>query len=68
METLEASLTENNTAVIQDDDGGWTKHSAHHWSRLLKGKRLDYWPSKTKWQYEGKVKKGDVLAFVRRKS
>ena len=49
------------------DDGGWTKHNEFHWSRMLAGKKLDYWPSRKKWQYGGKVKRGDVYAFMRRK-
>ena len=46
------------------DDGGWTKHTKYHWSRLLNGKRLDYWPSRKKWQYNGKVQRGNVQAFM----
>jgi len=53
--------------AIENDDGGWTKHTEFHWSRQVAGKKLDYWPSRKKWQYEGKVKRGDVLAFIRRK-
>jgi len=51
-----------------EDDGQWTKHTEYHWSREVKGKRLDYWPSRKKWQYQGKVRRGDVLAFIRRLS
>lgn len=40
------------------DDGGWTKHTDYHWSRTVRGKRLDYWPSRKKWQYDGKVLRG----------
>lgn len=49
------------------DDGGWQKHTQYHWSRTVGDKRLDYWPSRKKWQYEGKVRRGDVLAFIKRK-
>lgn len=31
----------------------------------LNGKRLDYWPSRNKFQYEGKVLCGDVQGFIR---
>jgi hypothetical protein len=44
---------------------GWTKHTEYHWSRKLHGKRLDYWPSRNKFQYDGKVMCGDVNAFIR---
>ena len=49
----------------KDDDGGWTKHTEYHWSRTVKGERLDYWPSRKKYQYKGKVKRGDVMKIVR---
>lgn len=46
------------------DDGGWTKHTAYHWSRTLAGNRLDYWPSRKKWRYQGRVMRGNVQAFI----
>lgn len=46
------------------DDGGWTHHTEHHWSRMLNGKRLDYWPSRKKWRYQQVVRRGDVMAFI----
>lgn len=46
------------------DDGEWTKHTQWHWSRTVNGKRLDYWPSRKKFMYEGKVRRGDVLKFI----
>jgi hypothetical protein len=54
--------------AIENDDGGWEKHTEFHWSRIVAGKKLDYWPSRKKFQYLGKVRRGDVLAFVERKS
>jgi len=45
------------------DDGGWTKHTQWHWSRMIEGHKLDYWPSKRKWQYRGKVSTGDITRF-----
>lgn len=52
--------------AVNADDGAWTKHTQFHWSRTVRGRKLDYWPSRKKWQYLGKVKRGDVLAFIRR--
>lgn len=49
------------------DPTGWTQHTEHHWSRTLDGKRLDYWPSRNKFQYEGRVMAGDVRAFIARR-
>lgn len=44
---------------------GWKIHTEYHWSRQLNGKRLDYWPSRNKFQYEGRVMVGDVKGFIR---
>lgn len=43
---------------------GWERHTEHHWSRTLYGLRLDYWPSRRKFMYRGKVQVGDVWAFI----
>ena len=47
------------------DDSGWTKHTEYHWSRMLNGKRLDYWPSTTRFQYDGKVMTGGIEGFIK---
>ena len=44
---------------------GWIKHTPYHWARKLNGKNLNYWPSRNKFQYEGKVMCGDVAGFIR---
>lgn len=49
------------------DPSGWTVHTEHHWSRMLAGKRLDYWPSRNKFQYDGRVMTGDVNGFINRR-
>lgn len=48
------------------DDGQWVKHTEFHWSRIVAGERLDYWPSRSKFQFKGKVHRGDVHAFIRK--
>ena len=40
------------------DDGGWTKHTEYHWSRIVDGHRLDYWPSRKKYRFKGKTRRG----------
>lgn len=50
----------------QRDDGGWTKHTEYHWSRMVDGQRLDYWPSRKKYRWKGKVVRGDVMRVVHR--
>lgn len=54
---------QNNLAKA--DPAGWTQHTEYHWSRMLNGKRLDYWPSTTRFMYEGKRHRGDVAGFIR---
>lgn len=51
--------------AVADDDGGWTKHTEYHWSRFVAGERLDYWPSRKKFQWRGQVLRGDVMKIVR---
>lgn len=51
--------------AVENDDGGWTKHTEFHWSRMVAGFKLDYWPSRKKFQYRGKVRRGDVNHFIR---
>ena len=50
--------------AVAEDDGGWTKHTEHHWSRTVAGKRLDFWPSRKKYQFNGRVMRGDVHKFI----
>lgn len=50
--------------AIEFDDGKWTKHSEYHWSRMLAGKKLDFWPSRKKFQYDGQVRRGNVRQFI----
>jgi len=44
--------------ALAKDDGGWTKHTEYHWSRMVNGERLDYWPSRKKFMFRGKVMRG----------
>lgn len=53
--------------AVSQDDGQWTKHTEFHWSRIVAGHKLDYWPSRKKFQYRGKVRRGDVYQFIRGK-
>lgn len=45
----------------------WTKHTKYHWARDLNGYRLDFWPSKRKFMYKGKVMTGNVTAFINKR-
>ncbi len=49
------------------DPTGWTQHTEWHWSRTFNGGRLDYWPSRNRFQYAGKVMVGDVVAWMRKR-
>lgn len=52
-------------AAVESDDGGWTHHTQWHWSRHINGERLDYWPSRKKYQFRGRVMRGDVYQFIK---
>lgn len=52
-------------SAVADDDGGWTKHTPYHWSRMVGPDKLDYWPSRKKFQFKGKVRRGNVSAIIR---
>jgi len=46
-------------------------HTQYHWSMQLVGKHLDYWPSKNKFQYDGRIHNTDIqglLNFIARRS
>lgn len=63
---LDAAYTETrNDRLLYADRAGWTMHTEYHWSRILNGKRLDYWPSRNKFMYDGRVMCGDVNGFIR---
>ncbi len=62
LKELKKDRREKNLASANGD--GWTKHTEYHWSRLLNGIRIDYWPSRNKFQYDGRVMTGDVNAFI----
>lgn len=61
------NLTKHMKAVKcrnMDAPAGWVRHTPYHWAREVNGKRLDFWPSKDKWMYEGKTYCGDVDDFI----
>lgn len=51
--------------LLAADPTGWTRHDLYHWSRMLCGHRLDYWPSKRKWRWKNKNHVGDVTLFIK---
>jgi hypothetical protein len=65
MKELNKERKERN--LLNANSEGWNKHTEYHWSRTLQGKRLDYWPSRNKFQYEGRVMCGDVLGFIKKR-
>jgi len=48
------------------DATGWTRHTKHHYSRIVKGVRIDYWPGPGKFQVKGKIKHGNPNAYIER--
>jgi len=51
--------------AIRKDDGGWTKHTEYHWQRYINGECLDFWSTTKKYQWQGKVNKGNVFTFIK---
>lgn len=45
--------------------GGWTKHSEYHYSRHIGKHKLNYWPSRNKWQWGAAVFTGTFDNLVR---
>ena len=62
MKQLDKQRRESNLANANPE--GWTIHTDYHWSRTLQGKRLDYWPSRNKFQFNGRIMHGDVEDFI----
>lgn len=65
-------------AASQASDRGWVMNKlvkAAHWiarhfeagSEPDLGKRLDYWPTRNKWQYNGRIMTGNVKAFIEKR-
>lgn len=50
------------------EDLGFRQCSLWHWQIIIKGKPLDYWPSKNKWRHNGKTTTGkydDLVDFIK---
>lgn len=43
---------------------GWKQHTDTHWSYMLLGQHLDYWPGPMRFRWRGKTMNGDVKAFI----
>jgi len=65
LKELNKARKQNNLASASKE--GWHLHTEYHWSRMLNGKRLDYWPSSNKFQYGGRVMCGDVNSFIKKR-
>jgi len=52
------------TAVAEPpaEDWQWTKHSKQHWTMILNGSTLQYWPLKKKWHWKGKTYEASIRA------
>lgn len=42
----------------------WVKHHDTHWSCILLGDRLEYWPGPKRWRWRDKNSTGDVIQFI----
>lgn len=43
----------------------WIQHTPYHWGRWVDGKKLDFWPSRDKWMYDGKVRVGGLADWLK---
>ena len=41
--------------LAKADPAGWTQHTEWHWSRMVGSKRLNWWPSGGKAQFDGRM-------------
>lgn len=64
----QADSVRRNRNLSTANPTGWIQHTDYHWSRTLNGKRLDYWPSRNRFRYEGRTMVGDVEGFIRNRS
>ena len=39
----------------------WVKHTPYHWTCLLCGEKLQYWPTKNKWWWRGQTYDGAAV-------
>lgn len=46
-------------------DADWIRHSRTHWTRIVDGDDLHYWPTTGKFRFRGETRTGDVEAFLR---
>mgnify|MGYP001124676709 CR=1 FL=1 len=51
----EATKEHRAKMLAKADTTGWTKHTDWHYSRMFKGKRVDWWPSGGKAMHDGKM-------------
>lgn len=47
----EQKIHKENRLKRASDLIGWTKHTEYHWSRLLNGAKLNWWPTTNRWSY-----------------
>ena len=47
------------------DDTGWSKHTVHHWYRMVGGRKLEFWPSSNKYRYLNKMYRGALPRFIK---
>lgn len=74
-EVKKQQRVENLEKARAADLPGWTRHTEYHWSRMLNGQQLNWWPSTRKWSYGKKNGRPiiihgaqeDLLNFIRKR-
>lgn len=47
-----------------NNDPAWKRHTYWHWSRTVCGHRMDYWPSRGRWIWNGRRGKSTPYAVI----
>ena len=41
-----------------------TRHTENHWSTIVQGSQLEYWPTLGKWRWNNKAYWGQLIDFI----
>lgn len=61
---IKISKKQRKKNIANFDKTGWKQHNGFHFSRMFNGKKLDYYPSTSRYIYDGKSVIGCVYEFM----
>lgn len=63
-----ARRAKNHQAFLDMKDAfvklGMVEHSEYHYSIAVNGSQCNYWPTSSKWMYQGKIVQGTPISFM----